>query len=124
MSDTIEEFFQQQVDRGHQPLLGKVRGTVRFDLVDGRRRTDHWLVTVDLGNVTVSHAEGRADCTIRTDTAYFERLIQGRENAITAMLRGAMVCSGDVELLLAIQRIFPGPPSQRTVTSEGGVRDD
>jgi len=24
-------------------------------------------------------------------------------------LRGALVCTGDVDLLLAIQRIFPGP---------------
>ena len=29
---------------------------------------------------------------------------------MAAVLRGALVCTGDVELLLAIQRIFPGPP--------------
>ena len=29
---------------------------------------------------------------------------------MAAVLRGALVCTGDVELLFAIQRIFPGPP--------------
>jgi predicted lipid carrier protein YhbT len=118
MADKIEEFFREQVDRGHQPLLGKVKGTVQIDLVDGPGGAEHWLVGIDRGDVTVSHAEGSADCTIRTDRALFERLVQGRENAMAAMLRGAMVCSGDVELLLAIQRIFPGPPNQRPAAGQ------
>jgi putative sterol carrier protein len=56
--------------------------------------------------------EGRdvdADCAIRADTAFFDRLANGEENAMAAVLRGALVCTGDVELLLAIQRVFPGP---------------
>ena len=120
MVNTIEGFFQQLVDQQPQPLLGKVRGTVRFHLLDPQRGDDHWLIAIDHGDISVSHVEGPADCTMRAEKAFFERLLQGEENAIAAMLRGAVVCSGDVDLLLAIQRIFPGPPKQRQTAQHRG----
>ena len=85
---------------------------MRFDLVDAGR-PDRWLVAVDKGDTTVLHKGGPADCTVRADRALFERLCRGEENAMAAVLRGALVCTGDVELLYAIQRILPGPPRQR-----------
>jgi putative sterol carrier protein len=118
MADAIKEFFDELVDQGHQPLLGKVRGTVRFDLANSKAQVDHWLVAVDRGDVTITQDTAAADCTIRTDKALFERLITGKENAIAATLRGAIVCSGNVELLFAIQRIFPGPPRKRQQQGE------
>jgi putative sterol carrier protein len=78
---------------------------------------------VDKGDTTVLHKGGPADCTVRADRALFERLCRGEENALAAVLRGALVCGGDVELLLAIQRIFPGPPRERRLQhSERGSR--
>jgi putative sterol carrier protein len=108
----IVEFFEELGQREHEPLLGKVTGRVRFDLVDAGR-PDRWLVSVDKGDTTVLHKGGPADCTVRADRALFERLCRGEENVLAAVLRGALVCSGDVELLFAIQRIFPGPPPER-----------
>jgi hypothetical protein len=115
-ADGIEEFFRELGRRGHEPLLAKVTGRVRFDLVEGGR-PDRWLVAVDKGGTTVWHKGGPAECTIRADRALFERLCRGEENATAAVLRGALVCSGDVELLFAIQRIFPGPPRDRQAMS-------
>jgi putative sterol carrier protein len=115
MSDDVVEFFEELGRRGHEPLLAKVTGRVRFDLVDGGR-PDRWLVALDKGDTVVSHQGGRAECTIRAERALFERLCRGEENAMAAVLRGALVCTGDVELLYAIQRIFPGPPRQRPAT--------
>jgi putative sterol carrier protein len=115
-ADGIVEFLQELDRRGQEPLLAKVTGRVRFDLVDGGR-TDRWLVAVDNGGVAVSHQGGPADCTIRADRGLFERLCRGEENAIAAVLRGALICTGDVELLFAIQRIFPGPPRDRQAMS-------
>jgi putative sterol carrier protein len=112
MSDDVVEFFEELGRRGHEPLLAKVTGRVRFDLVDGDR-TDRWLVAIDKGDTVVSHQDGQAECTIQAERALFERLCRGEENAIAAVLRGALVCTGDVELLYAIQRIFPGPPRER-----------
>jgi putative sterol carrier protein len=118
-ADGIVQFFQKLDRREHEPLLAKVTGRVRFDLVEGGH-TDRWLVTVDKGDTAVSHKGGPADCTIRAERALFERLCRGEENAMAAVLRGALVCSGEVELLFAIQRVFPGPPRERQ--PEGSVR--
>ena len=117
MSDDAVEFFEELGQRGHEPLLAKVTGRVRFDLVDGGR-TDRWLMTVDKGDITVRHEGGQADCAIRAERALFERLCRGEENAMAAVLRGALVCTGEVELLFAIQRIFPGPPRHRPAMSD------
>jgi predicted lipid carrier protein YhbT len=118
----IVEFFEELGQREHEPLLAKVTGRVRFDLV-AAGRPDRWLVSVNKGDTTVLHKGGPADCTVRADRALFERLCRGEENALAAVLRGALVCSGDVELLFAIQRIFPGPPRERQAQSSvGGSR--
>jgi len=108
-TDATERFFDDLRHRGYEPLVAKFSGRLRFDLVDGGR-TDHWLVAIDKGQVAVSHEGGDADCTIKTDKAMFDTLASGEANAMAAALRGALVCTGDVDLLLAIQRIFPGPP--------------
>jgi putative sterol carrier protein len=118
-ADGIEGFFEELGRREHEPLLAKVTGRVRFDLVEGGR-PDRWLLAVDKGHTTVWHKGGPADCTIQADRALFERLCRGEENAMAAVLRGALVCRGDVELLFAIQRIFPGPPRARR--PQGSVR--
>jgi putative sterol carrier protein len=111
-ADSVVAFFEELGRRDHEPLLAKVSGRVRFDLVDAGR-PDRWLVAVDKGDTTVLHKGGPADCTVQADRRLFERLCRGEENAMAAVLRGALVCSGDVELLFAIQRIFPGPPRER-----------
>jgi putative sterol carrier protein len=113
MADAVQEFFQELESKGHQPLLAKVKGSVRFDLVEDNGATDHWLVAVDLGDFTIAHGTANANCIMRADKALFEQLISGEENAIAATLRGALICTGNVELLFAIQRIFPGPSNQR-----------
>jgi putative sterol carrier protein len=114
--DGIEEFLEELDRREYEPLLAKVTGRVRFDLVEDGR-ADRWLLVVAKGHTTVWHRGGPADCAIQADRALFERLCRGEENAMAAVLRGALVCSGDVELLFAVQRIFPGPPRDRQAMS-------
>jgi ubiquinone biosynthesis protein UbiJ len=118
-ADSVMEFFQELGGRGFEPLLAKVRGWVRFELVEPDH-TDRWLVAVDKGIVAVSHNDGPAECTVRADRALFGRVCRGEENAIAAELRGALVCTGDTQLLYALQRIFPGPPRERRLPSSEG----
>ena len=66
-------------------------------------------MTVDKGMVSVARGETEADATITVDRSLFEQMLQGHANAMAAVLRGAATISGDLELLLSIQRIFPGP---------------
>lgn len=101
-------FFRVLGERGHEPLLEKVTGTLRFDLVQGER-TDHHFVTVHKGDVTVSDANTEADCVVRTDASVFDCMVRGEQNAMAAALRGALVLRGDVALLLSFQRLFSGP---------------
>ena len=110
--------FLEELDRrGHVALLAKVSGRVRFDLVDGRD-IDPWVLTIASGAVTVSHDAGSADCTIRGERSLFDQLASGRANMMSAVLRGALACAGDLDLVLAIQRTFPGPTGKRSRTGD------
>jgi len=120
MADTISDFFQKLGERRQQALLGHMRGAVRFDVRGDDGQVDQWVVVVDSGAVTVSHGNAEVDCAIGADRALLERLIKGEENAMSAVLRGELRCSGDVEMLLTIQRIFPGPSNERTTVGEQG----
>jgi putative sterol carrier protein len=120
MGDGVEDFFRLLPDRGREPLLGKVQGDVRFDLLDGHGGIERWLVAVNRGEITVSKEEGAPHCILRSDRALFERLTRGEENATAAVLRGAVVCLGEVDLLFAIQRLFSGPPNQRQPEAQPG----
>src|SRR5215210_7052552 len=92
MSDATEKFFDELARRGHEPALSSVAGRVRFDIVDAEH-TDHWLVHIDHGAITVSRQKRKADCTVRADVDVFDRLARGEDNAMAATLRGALVCS-------------------------------
>jgi putative sterol carrier protein len=118
MTDAAAAFFEDLEQRGHEPLLAKVVGTVRVDLVDGDH-IDPWLLTIEKGDLAVSHQDTKADCTFRADKAWFERLVVGEENAMAAVLRGAVLIEGDLDLLVAVQRLFPGPRSQQSRPASG-----
>ena len=112
MADSTAEFFDELGRRGHEPLLQKASGSVRFDLVD-RKRIDRRLVVLDKGAITVSRRNTAAECVIRADKALFERVATGELNAVAAVLRGDLTVDGDWRLLVLVQRLFPGPRRAR-----------
>jgi len=113
MPGETDDFFEDLGRRGHEPLLEKAKGRIKFELTDGGK-TERWIVAVDNGDIAVSRKNGRTDCTARTTKKLFEELVRGRENAMAAALRGAIQLDGDPELLMFFQRVLPGP--------EGGPR--
>ena len=110
MPEATAEFFERLGRTGHEPLLEKATGRIRFELVNGKQ-TERWLVALDKGDVAVSHKSGQTDCNVRTSKALFEEIVNGRENAMAAVLRGAVEVYGRPELLMLFQRILPGPPA-------------
>ena len=108
MADATAEFFDALGQRGNEPLLGRTRATVRFDIDDGGV-IDHWLVQLHDGEVAVTHGDGEADSIISADRAAFDEVASGRTNAMSATLRGAVVLDGDPRLLVRVQRLFPAP---------------
>ena len=117
MTDSTAVFFDELGRRGHEPLLEKATGTVRFDLVDGEQ-IEHWLLTLSRGEVSVARENVAADCVVRADRALFDAMLTGNANAMSAFLRGELSLEGDPELLVLLQRVLGAPADRR---SEGGV---
>jgi putative sterol carrier protein len=110
------EFFRGLDSHGHEPLLAKAKGTLRFDL-DEPKRTKPWFVAIDRGKVSVARKDAPADCVVRADSAVFEQLVTGEANATAALLRGRVRVEGELELILLLQRLFPSPPGSRAGSS-------
>jgi putative sterol carrier protein len=111
MTDATSEFFNGLEARGHEPLLEKATGTLRFDLVNGKRRA-RWLVEIDHGDVAVSRRNAKADCVVRVEKRLFDGITSGKQNAMAAVLRGELEIEGRRELLVFFQRLFPAPPKK------------
>src|SRR3954471_19048595 len=103
MTDPTAEFFDGLSRRGHEPLLEKVTGAVRFDITrDGR--TDQTQVRIDHGDIVVTPDGADADCVVGADGVLFDALARGERNAMAALLRGSLAVVGDPELLVLFQR--------------------
>jgi putative sterol carrier protein len=109
MADAMTELMNELGRRGHDPLLRKVNETIRFDLVNGK--TDRWLVRIENGDVTVAHKGGAADTVVRADREVFDRMARGKANPVASVLRGDVAWEGAWKNLVAVQRLFPGPPA-------------
>jgi putative sterol carrier protein len=119
MPDAMTQFFDELRQRDHDPQLENRRGTLRFDIGNGKK-TDHWLVAIDKGDVTVSHRGGEADATVGADKAVFEAIASGKESPVAAVLRGTLHIDGDLRLLSLFRRLLPGPP--RAAAARGRSR--
>ena len=106
--DPTAEFFDKLGSRGHEPLLRKVSGSARFDVVDGGR-TQRWLVTIDKGDIAVSRRSAGADAVLRADKASLDRAVAGKLNVFAALMRGEVTFRGNPRLLVHLQRLFPRP---------------
>src|SRR4051795_4077749 len=92
------EFFDNLSRRGHEPLLNRVRATVRFDITGGDR-IEHRLVTIDRGDIRVAVSDEPADCMIIAGRAVCDDVVSGRTSALAALLRGEAAVEGDPELV-------------------------
>ena len=112
MGAATTEFFGGLNKRGHDPMLESTSGTVRVDL--GKNgKVERWLITIDKGDIEVSHRRAASDCIVRAPADLFDRIATGEENAFAAALRGDMEVGGDTKLLVRLQRLFPSPPRRK-----------
>ncbi len=114
--DPSSRFFEDLKQREHEPLLQTAEGTVRFDLVDNGE-VEHWYLTLQHGEVDVSHRRSRADSVVRIDRDRFDAMVSGEMNALAAALRGDIVVEGDLGLVLLFQRVFPPPTRPKRSTA-------
>lgn len=108
MTSPTDAYFEALSQRGRVPALQNRQATIRFD-VDRGKQTDSWTVAINKGDLDVSSAPSTEppDCVIRADERIFDDLLNGRTNAMAAMLRGALLTDGDVELLIEARRLLP-----------------
>jgi putative sterol carrier protein len=104
---TVMDVFDRLV-AAPPPSMKHLSTTIRFDIADGDR-TRHYLLVLDQGTAKVTHRRAKADAVIGMDRPLFERLLSGRANAMAATLRGEISMEGDRGLLVALQRLMPGP---------------
>ncbi|MGW4500063.1 SCP2 sterol-binding domain-containing protein [Micromonospora sp. NPDC004336] len=109
MVDATTRFLEDLDRRDYEPLLAKSSGTLRLDLNEGARTT-HWLLRIDRGRVRVSQEDQEADTVVGASPELFEDLASGREDGVAALLRGDMTVTGDLRLVLQLERLFPSPP--------------
>ncbi len=118
--DPIATLFERVSQRGRVDSLEGVSGTLRFDFKTGDR-IDSWLLAIHSGQVTLAHGGGDADCVVELDKELADRMATGEANAMTALLRADMMVTGDVKLLVLLERLLPGPAGahgpRRTVHS-------
>jgi hypothetical protein len=121
MAITTEEFFADLGQRKHVPLLEGATGTIGFDLMQDTC-SEHWLLAILNGDVSVSRDTTDADCYIRADRELFDRILVGEEYLLSALLRGAVALEGNLELVVLFERLLPGPqgPRQRRAVAEIG----
>ena len=107
MADPTAEFFDGLAQRGYEPLLAHVSGTMRFDIASGKK-TESWLLAIDKGKLTVSRSGGAADATFSAGKTEFDRLVRGQQNAVAAVLRGTLSVDGSMRLIVQFRRILTG----------------
>jgi len=109
MPDQTAEFFDELGRRGHEPLLGRVTATIRFDL-EREHGVDHWLLTITRGDLRITRENRDANAVIRTTKALFDRFVTGEAYMYAAWVRNELILTGDLGLGRLFQRIVPGRP--------------
>jgi len=112
--DPTAAFLEDLAARGHDPLVLRANGTLRIDLLDDGD-LDRWYVTLAKGDIRVARRGGKADAVLRTERSLFDGMVQGKVNAMAALLRNVLHVEGDLGLVTLFARLLPGPPaSQRS----------
>ncbi|NES14869.1 MULTISPECIES: SCP2 sterol-binding domain-containing protein [Micromonospora] len=112
MGMSAAEYLAENVAGGHPELPENTTGTLRLDVRDGGR-TEHWCLIIDRQEVRVSRSYSEAELVVRADREVFDRMAEGHLHPAAALLRNDLTVQGNLRLLLALRRLFPGPPGAR-----------
>lgn len=112
MSETTRAFFAALERHGHERVLKKTSGTIRFDL-EHDHEVDHWFVEIRSGAIRVSQENSDADTVIRADNAFFDRMARGEAKPLPAWLRNDITTEGKFQFIVLLERLFAPPPGAR-----------
>ncbi|PTA46224.1 SCP2 sterol-binding domain-containing protein [Micromonospora sp. RP3T] len=112
MSTSAAEHLARGAAGRHPELPETTSGTIRLDLREGGR-TEHWYLSIDRQDVRVARSAEEADLVVHADREVFDRIAAGHLHLAAAVLRNDISAQGNLQLLMTLRRIFPGPPGAR-----------
>ncbi|MGW5669131.1 SCP2 sterol-binding domain-containing protein [Micromonospora sp. NPDC003776] len=123
MGMSAAQYLAERVAGAHPDLPENTAGSLRLDVRDGSR-TEHWFLLIDRQQVRVARSFDEAELVVRADRDVFDRIVDGHLHPAAALLRNDLTVQGNLRLLLALRRLFPGPPDARHPRTgcEGGGR--
>ena len=113
MIDTTQAFFDRLAERGYEPILHNVSGTIGCDIEDG----GSWFIVVDHDSLSVGRDAVRADCVLACSREDFDRMVVGKQNPTTLFMQGRMRITGNLGLAQIFQQLFP---DERLASGEEG----
>ena len=103
INDDIIKASEGRLNKGLDKLVSKGK-------MDEAKKADilaHMTFTTDL------NMAADADLVVRADREVFDRMAAGLLHPAAALLRNDIAVEGDLKLLMALRRIFPGHPEAR-----------
>jgi hypothetical protein len=121
IDDPSAEFFDRLNRAGYEAGLAGVRGTIRCDL-EREHRSEHWLLTIDNGDVRVSPGWAEADCVVQADHAVFDGMVTGEVKPKPAWLRNDVLVAGRFLYFLRLEKLLARAAAAQPGPGPGDVR--
>ncbi|MGC5309792.1 SCP2 sterol-binding domain-containing protein [Micromonospora zamorensis] len=109
MTSPTDELFDRLAERGPARLPRRLDWTVRFELERPDGGMDYWFVRFQDGTPHVSRERRDADCVLHCTREVFDRIVEGKVQLVSAMLRNEVSIEGYLLLLLIFRRMFEPP---------------
>lgn len=113
MADLIECFFTGLATHPGPLMPEKFTATLRFDLTQDGKVVEHWYVTINRGEISVSQDDRNADVMTTVERETYERIITGEIGIVAAIFSNQVQVEGDVALLVTFKRFYRSPPGTR-----------
>lgn len=96
------EFFESLPSRANGKNAAGLDASYVF-VIDG---AGTWTVKIEDGKVAVSEGDAGGDCTISTSEAIFEKVVDGRQNPLTAYMTGKVKIRGDIGKAMKLKEVL------------------
>jgi putative sterol carrier protein len=103
VAQSAKKFFELLPDRvnGRGHATGIVASYV-FDIAG----SGTWTVKVDDGKVAVAEGDSGGDCKLSASEETFQKIIDGRQNPLTAYMTGKLKVKGDINAALKLKDVL------------------
>ncbi len=102
MSQSAKEFFESLPERANGRTIEGTHSTYVF-AIDG---AGSWTVKVDDGKLAVEEGDHGGDCTISASEETFVRILDGKQNPLTAYMTGKLKVKGDMGAAMKLKDIL------------------